>query len=326
MRIYMNKIILLFILITFFIQGCVGLPSVPSVRPLTERFLGGKGRDKILVIDISGMISDKEKGDILGIGLSKKPRITARIREELDMATEDKRIKAVILRINTPGGDVTTCDIIHHELESFKEKTDMPIVAQFMGIAASGGYYIAASADKLVAHPTTVTGGVGVVAYRVNASGLMDKIGISNETIKSGEKKDLGSPLRSMTDEEREILQGIIDGMFVRFMNVVREARPGIEDEAIGEIADGRVFTAERALEIKLIDRIGYMDDAIEIAKEEAGIEEARIVTYARPASYRANIYSRSDLDAPPSINLFNIDVKGISRFFNLSFMYLWVP
>jgi protease-4 len=251
----MKKISLLFVFIALFIHGCVGLPSVPSVRPLTEMFLGGEGGDKILVIDISGMISDKEKGDILGIGLPKEPRITARIREELDMAKEDKRIKAVILRINTPGGDVTTCDIIHHELETFKEKTDTPIVAQFMGLAASGGYYIAASADKLVAHPTTVTGGVGVVAYRVNASGLMEKIGISDETIKSGEKKDLGSPLRPMTDEEREIIQGIIDRMFVRFMNVVREARPGIEDEAMGEIADGRVFTAERALEIKLIDR-----------------------------------------------------------------------
>jgi protease-4 len=195
-----------------------------------------------------------------------------------------------------------------------------------MGVAASGGYYIAASADSIVAHPTTVTGGIGVVAYKINASGLMEKIGISNETVKSGEKKDLGSPLRPMTDEEREILQGIVDGMFARFMAVVTEARPGMTDEAVGEIADGRVFTADRALKLKLVDSIGYMDDAIGLAKEEAGIEEARIVTYVRPPSYTANIYSRSDLNLPSSINLFNIDAKGVSRLFNLSFMYLWMP
>jgi protease-4 len=319
----MKKILLPLVIIAIFINGCISLP-VPSVRPLTERFLGGEGKDKILVIDISGIIYDKEKGDILG--LRKEPRITARIKEELDRAAKDKRVKAIILRINSPGGDVTTCDIIRHELERFKEKRDIPIVAQLMGVAASGGYYIASSADRLVAHPTTVTGGIGVVAYKLNASGLMEKIGISNETIKSGEKKDIGSPLRPMTDEEREILQGIIDKMFVRFMEVIKEARPGIEGEAMGEIADGRVFTATRALELKLIDRTGYMDDAIELAKEEAGIEEARIVTYARPSSYRANIYSRSDNNGPTSINLFNIDDKGISRFFNLSFMYLWMP
>jgi protease-4 len=324
MRNCMKKILLPVVIITLFIGGCAGLRFFPSIEPLIERSIGGRGRDKILVIEITGLISDREKGDILG--LRKEPRITARIREELDMAAEDKRIKAVILRINTPGGDVTTCDIINHELERYKGERDVPIIAQLMGVAASGGYYIAASADSIVAHPTTVTGGIGVVAYKINASGLMEKIGISNETVKSGEKKDLGSPLRPMTDEEREILQGIVDGMFARFMAVVTEARPGMTDEAVGEIADGRVFTADRALKLKLVDSIGYMDDAIGLAKEEAGIEEARIVTYVRPPSYTANIYSRSDLNLPSSINLFNIDAKGVSRLFNLSFMYLWMP
>lgn len=321
----MKKIIVITLISAFFIQGCAGLIPPTAVRPLTERTIGGEGRDKILVIDVSGLITDKEKGDALGLGLRKEPRISARIKEELDKARKDERIKAVILRLNTPGGVVTTCDIIHHEIESFKEETKTPVVAQLMGVAASGGYFIAASADKVVAHPTTVTGGVGVVAYRLSATGLMEKIGISDETIKSGEKKDIGSPLRSMTDEERQILQGIIDSMFERFMTVVTESRP-IEGTALTEIADGRVFTAERALELKLIDRIGYMDDAIEVAKEEAGIEEARIVTYARPSSYRANIYSSSEFAVSPSVNLFNIDTRGITRLFNLSFMYLWMP
>jgi protease-4 len=201
----MNKIIVFTSISIFLIHGCAGVIPPSAVRPLTERTIGGEGRDKILVIDISGLITDKEKGDALGLGLRKEPRISARIKEELDKAKEDERIeeldkakederiKAVILRINTPGGVVTTCDIIHHEIKSFKEETKTPVVAQLMGVAASGGYFIAASADKVVAHPTTVTGGVGVVAYRLSATGLMEKIGISDETVKSGEADTPGN-------------------------------------------------------------------------------------------------------------------------------------
>lgn len=322
----MKKNLLLFVISALFIYGCAGVIPPATVMPLTERTVGGKGTDKILLVEVSGMISDKEKGDVLGLGFRKEPRLSARIREELDKAAKDSVIKAVILRLNTPGGEVTTCDIIHHEIEKFKEKSGTPVVAQLMGVATSGGYYIAASADKIIAHPTTLTGGVGVVAYRLSATGLMEKIGITDETVKSGGKKDIGSPLRPTTDEERLILQDIIDTMFERFMAVVKESRPTVGDEAVREIADGRVFSAERALEIKLIDSIGYMDDAVELAKKEAGVEEARIVTYARPSSYRANIYSRSDLALPQSINLVNIDAGGLTRLFNLSFMYLWMP
>jgi protease-4 len=318
----MMKTSLLTVIITLFSAGCIALPP-SSPRPLQERSIGGEGSDKILLIEITGLISDKEKGDILGF--RKEPRLTARITEELEMAERDRRVKAVILRINTPGGVVTTCDIIHHELERFTEKRKIPVVAQLMGVAASGGYYIAASAEKIVAHPTTVTGGIGVVAYRLNAAGLMEKIGITDDTIKSGEKKDLGSPLRPMTDEDREIVQGIIDTLFERFKQVVREARPEINDD-LPEIFDGRVFTAGRALELGLIDRIGYMDDTVELAKELAGLKEARVISYARPSAYRANIYSRSEPIVPHQLNLFNIDGSGITRFFGLSFMYLWLP
>lgn len=322
----MKKNLLFIVISALFIHGCAGVIPSTTVMPFTERTIGGKGTDKILLVDVSGMISDKEKGDVLGLGLRKEPRLSARIREELDKAAKDSSVKAVILRLNTPGGEVTTCDIIHHEIEKFKEKSGTPVVAQLMGVATSGGYYIAASADKIIAHPTTLTGGVGVVAYRLSATGLMEKIGITDETVKSGGKKDIGSPLRPTTEEERRILQDIIDTMFERFMTVVKESRLTVGDEAVEEIADGRVFSAERALEIKLIDSIGYMDDAVELAKKEAGVEEARIVTYARPSSYRANIYSRSDIALPQSINLVNIDAGGITRFFNLSFMYLWMP
>ena len=317
----MKKIFFIILIISFYIEGCVSV-NIPRVGPLAEHVIGGKGADKILIMDISGVILDKEEENL--IGLKAMPRLTARIREELDKASEDKGVKAVVLRINSPGGTVTTCDIINHELKNFKKKTGKIIVAEFMDIAASGGYYIAAASDKIVAHPTNITGSIGVVAYRINASGLLEKIGISNETIKSGDKKDIGSPLRPMTSEEREILQGIIDSLYNRFLDAVAEGRKEITREELKKIADGRVYTAEQALKIKLIDHIGYLDDAIEVAKSVAGIKDATIITYARPSSYKSNIYAAWDM--PNTLNLVNIDAGSFIGFPGIRFMYLWMP
>ncbi len=319
----MRKLTLLLVIIGLFIAGCVAFPSTRT-RPLEERSIGGEGADKILLVEISGLITDREKGDLLG--LKKEPRLTARIREELDKAASDKRVKALILRINTPGGLVTTSDIIRHELIGFKEEKGVPVVAQFMGVAASGGYYIATAADKLIAHPTTVTGSIGVVAFKLNAAGLLEKIGVRDETIKSGEMKDMGSPFRAMTEKDRRVLQGVIGSLFERFKALVIEARPAIREADLPEVFDGRVFAAQRALELGLVDRIGYMDDAIDLAKELAGIEKARVVTYTRPTSYTSNVYSRSANVVPTSINLLNIEGEGVARLFGLSIMYLWLP
>lgn len=316
----MRKIFLIILSISFFVEGCVSI-NIPRVGPLTEHRIGGTGADKILIMDISGIILDKEE-DFMS--LKTMPRLTARIKEELDKASEDSRVRAVVLRVNSPGGTVTTCDIINHELKKFKQKTGKIVVAELMDVAASGGYYIAAASDRIVAHPTTITGSIGVVAYNINASGLLEKIGITNETIKSGDKKDIGSPLRPMTDEERKILQGIIDSLYNRFLDAVAEGRKEIAKEEFKGIADGRVYTAEQALKIKLIDRIGYLDDAIELAKSEAGIKDATIVTYARPGSYRSNIYSAWDM--PSTINLVNIDAGSFMGFPGIRFMYLWMP
>ncbi|MBI5643178.1 MAG: signal peptide peptidase SppA [Deltaproteobacteria bacterium] len=319
----MKKAFILLILLTVFLGGCV-IISLPGVEPLTEKVVGGKGDDKVLLIDISGIITD---ADANGGIFKSKQSLTARIKEELDNASEDKAIKAIVLRIDTPGGSVTTCDIVTHEILRFKKKRNTPVIAQFMDVAASGGYYIAsAAADRIIAHPTTVTGSIGVVAFSMNASGLLDKIGIANQTIKSGDKKDIGSPLRPMTEEERRILQGIIDDMYERFLDVIIEGRKAFftKDE-LRKIADGRVFTAQQAVKLKLIDSIGYLDDAIDAAKEKAGIKEATIVTYSSPRSYKNNIYSSLE-QLPSQVNLINIDAGAFSRKMGLSFMYLWMP
>ncbi|MFQ5353907.1 MAG: signal peptide peptidase SppA [Thermodesulfobacteriota bacterium] len=322
----MKKSLFMLLAAGFLLTGCVVM-TLPGVSPLKEKTIGGSGRDKILLINISGVIRDRKEKNLLGSDTSRT--LTARIREELDMAREDKRVKALILRINTPGGHVTTSDTIYHEIKSFKKDTGVPVVAEFMDMAASGGYYIGVAADRIVAQPTTITGSIGVVAYNVDATGLLDKIGINERTIKSGDKKDLGSPLRGMTVEEHEILQSIINELYERFLGVVLENR----EELIGrdrlmEISDGRVYTASQALELRLIDRVGYMDDAVSYARELAGIDEATLVTYSESDSYRKNFYSSSGAPpvTPSVVNLVNINTSFMNEAAGPRFMYIWMP
>ncbi|MBI5969896.1 MAG: signal peptide peptidase SppA [Deltaproteobacteria bacterium] len=312
-----------------FLSGCVYV-SLPGVEPRREKTIGGAGADKVLVIDISGMITGDDDKNMMGIETA--PNITARIKEELNMAIEDSHVKAIVLRINTPGGTVTTCDIISHEITQFKKKKNIPVIAELMDVAASGGYYIAVSADKIIAHPTTVTGSIGVVAYNVNASGLMEKIGLVDQTIKSGDKKDMGSPLRPMTEDDKRILKTVIDGLYDRFLDVILEGRKfaGFTKPELKKIADGRIYSASQAIELKLIDSLGYLDDAVEAAKNAAGIKEARVITYSPASSYRNNVYSNmggyAPVGGPPMVNLVYIDADSMTKRFGMRFVYLWMP
>ncbi len=317
--------LLMVVFIAFFAEGCVGI-RISSMGPLEEVVIEGSGRDRILIVDISGVIKSGEARDVLGN--LKKTSITSRIRETLMLAEKPgSRVKAVILRINSPGGEVTTTDIIYHEIISFKERTGIPVITEMMGVAASGGYYVAAATDKIMAHPTTITGSVGVISLKVNATGLFKKLGLKSETIKSGKNKDMGSPLKDMTAAERKLLQAIIDDLFGRFKDIVRKGRPEVTNEAFKRIFDGRVFTAGDALAIGLIDKIGYLDDAISEAKKVAGLTDATVVIYGRPGSFKSNIYSRLALSGAPTVNMLNIDAGGLlSNELGVRFMYLWMP
>ncbi|GMR04749.1 MAG: signal peptide peptidase SppA [Thermodesulfobacteriota bacterium] len=317
------RIIKIFLLMNFLLTGCVFI-KLPVAGPLAEKVIGGQGRAKIAVIDISGVIKSGDHRKVLS--LKKGPGIVARIKEELDLASKDPDVKALILRINSPGGSVTPSDIINHEIKAFKKDKKIPVVAHLMDTAASGAYYIAVASDVIVAQPTTVTGSIGVISFNIKATGLMEKIGIENRTLKSGPKKDMGSSLREMTGEERKILQSIIDELYGRFLDVVVEGRKAFKGrEDLKTIADGRVYTAKQALKLNLIDSIGYMDDAIEEAKKLAGVEEARIITYAPTGSYKNNMYSMGGM-AVPEINLVNIDAGPLAGMPGIQFMYLWMP
>ena len=307
------------------LTGCsvISVDLSPRVRPLREETVEGRGKSKILLVDVSGFLSDEAPPSV-SIG-SPPPRVPllVRFREELKKATEDGDVKALVLRINSPGGTVTASDIMYRELEIFRRERKLPIVAVMMDVAASGGYYVALAADQIVAHPTSVTGSIGVIMLTVNAEGLLQKIGVAAAAIKSGDRKDMGSPFRTLTAEERAIFQSVIDGMHSQFVAKVVERRR-IPADTARTVADGRIYTAEQATALKLIDRVGYMPDAIDAAKRAAGLDEARVVVYHRPREYRATYYARSEAEAsaiPTTLSQLATLVGPGPRF-----LYLWWP
>lgn len=301
--------------------GCTfNFPLFPGPGPLRETQVSGTGSAKVLLIEISGMISSQEKE-----GFLPAPSLLARIKEQLTRAAQDDSVKAIVLRINTPGGTVTASDIVYHELKTFKTSRKIPIVASIMDLGTSGGYYIAAAADTVMAHPSSVTGSIGVIMLTINARGLLEKVGVEATAVTSGPRKDMGSPFRVMTAEERAIFQGLIDSFYQRFLSVVQEGRPSLQMEQIKKLADGRIYTGEQAKVAGLVDEIGYLEDAIELAKKKANLTEARVVTYQRPGEYSNNVYSRLLVPGPLS-SLAEFDVMALARGGTPQFMYLWMP
>jgi protease IV len=308
------------------LTGCsvISVDLTPRVRPLEETTVEGQGDAKILIVDISGVLSDEAITPVLSVG-STPPRVPllVRMREELTKAEKDPKVRAVVLRINSPGGTVTASDIVYRELMLFRERTHRPVVAVLMDLAASGGYYVALAADTIVAHPTTVTGSIGTIMVSVNAEGLMQKIGVAPVTIKSGARKDMGSPFRTLTPEERAIFQAVIDDLHRQFTDKVAERRR-LAPDVVRNLADGRVYTADQALAAKLIDQIGYMPEALGQARRAAGVDQARIVVYARPREYRATYYARADA----STGSLEASLAQLATIAGLGprFLYLWWP
>jgi len=309
------------------LSGCVLVtgnlnPFTTKPQPLEEHVVSGDGNAKVLLIDVSKTISGEDEEEAFGV--KRRESTTSRIREELDRAAEDERVRAVVLRINSPGGTVTASDIIFHQLMDFKEKRGVPVVAQLLDMATSGAYYVALAADEIVAAPTSVTGSVGVVMYNVNVSGLMGKIGVADQTIKAGERKDIGSPLRKMTPEEQRILQAVLNQMQDRFLGLVRERRSGVTADGIKTISDGRILSADQALQLGLVDRIGYLQETIDGAEHRAGVSQARVIMYRRPEEFAENIYSGAPA-RPPQMNLINFDFGGLHTMAP-QFLYMWLP
>ncbi len=239
--------------------------------------LASPSREKVLMIDIDGTISSALETGFL----AREKSVVARVFERLERAAADPWVKAVILRLDTPGGEVTASDIVYHEVLRFKERTGRPVIGLMMSVAASGGYYIASACDAIIAHPSTLTGSIGVISIFPSVEALMAKIGVKVDVIKSGPSKDSGSPFRGMTEDEKKIFQEVIDEYYEGFLAVVAKGRQGkVAAADLRRIADGRIYTAPQALKLGLIDALGYFDDAFAKAQDLASLKSAKLVSY----------------------------------------------
>lgn len=232
--------------------------------------------DRIALIRVEGVILDSQTT----VG-------------ELKRFSENPSVKAIVLRIDSPGGGVVPSQEIHDAVKRVRTKSNKAVIASMGSVAASGGYYIAAATDRIVANPGTLTGSIGVIMETANVEGLLQKIGVEGVVIKSGKYKDVGSPLRKMSDEERSLLQAVMDDVHKQFIEAVAEGR-AIELTDAQALADGRIFTGRQAKEAKLVDELGDLEDAIQLAADVVGIEgEPKVVEPRRRFSIRELLESR---------------------------------
>jgi len=285
------KTVFRLLLLIMIISGCAA-PRISifgnNGEPLEEYTLQGSTKGKVLLIPVKGKITDDVESGLI----RKKPSMVQEIVAQLNKAERDKDVGAVLLVIDSPGGSVTASDVLYHEIVQFKEKTGRKVVAAMMAVAASGGYYIALPADAIVAHPTTITGSVGVLFLQPKVVGLMDKIGVEVQVSKSGANKDIGSPFRAATAQERKVLQEMTDKLARRFLDLVSQHRR-IDAKGMTEIASANVYLADEAKRLGLVDRIGYLNDAVEEAGRLAGLnEDAKVVVYRREKYENDTIYN----------------------------------
>lgn len=303
--------------------GCMSvdlgkLMSKDLQEMVVEEGRGWGGRDKVLLVDVSGIIM--EGGGGLFADATCSP---AYIKAVLRRAGKDERVKAVVLRIDSPGGTVGASELIAREVAEFRTRTGLPVYAQINGLGCSGGYYVAAACEKIHIQPSAITGSIGVIAIFPRYKKLADKVGFEEEVVKSGALKDMGSGMREMTGEERAVLQGLIDSNYDGFLAWILKNRPQAGDrETLRKVADGRIYTAAQALEHKLVDRTCFLDETLQAARTAAGAEDADVVTYAYAESPDANIYSSAAAESPVRMG---VNLPGLSGPHS-GFYYLWMP
>ena len=302
--------------------GSAKIRLFPSqADPLKEFTLEGQADQKVLVIPVRGVISDAPREGFV----RSRPSLVQEVVSQLRRAEDDKKVKAVILKIDSPGGSVTASDMLFNEILTFKERTGATVVVAMMGVAASGGYYISLPADYILAHPTTLTGSVGVIFLRTKLIGLMDKIGVGVEVNKSGINKDMGMPYRAATVEEKKILQSMTDRLGIRFVDLVAKHR-NLDPAAAAKISTARIYLAGEALELGMVDEIGYLDQAISKAKQLAEIpDNARVVVYRRTEFPDDNIYNTSTRYGGGDLSAISVNLLPEAFYQSRTgFYYLW--
>jgi len=316
----------LLLVLTVVLAGCAPRFSLfgDFAEPLREYPLQGEDRDnKIAVIHVRGFITtDPDEGLVRD-----RPGPVQETVAHLKKAQGDDAVKAVVLMVDSPGGTVTASDVLFAEIEDFRQRSGCTVVVLFLNLGTSGAYYMSLAADRIMAHPSTITGSVGTIFIRPKVYGLMDKLGLDVEVTRSGEMKDMGSPFRETTEDEADLFQEIIDRQNARFLALVEEKR-GEKLRADKVYADGRVLTSDQALDMGLIDGIGYFRDAVDQARETAGLpKDPLVVVYRRCEYHDDNVYNpmtgQAGSDVPRMIE------QGLARYLPVprtGLYYLWAP
>lgn len=305
--------------LTFTIGGSAGNQTLlVKVVESDGRFVN----HRVAIVDVTGLIINAVKPRLLQAG--ENP--VSVLHEKLNTAASDDRVKAVILRLNSPGGGVTASDMMYRQIHRFRQQTNKPVVALMMDVAASGAYYLACASDRIITYPTAVTGSIGVLIQHISVHDGLNRIGVRTEAITSGSNKNVGSPFAKMTNEHRAVLGELVEDFYSRFVEVVRQARPGIPSDQLDRVTDGRVLSGDDAVELGLADATGDLLDAFDEAKRLAGIDRAKLILYHRPLDYVGSPYATAGVSST-EINLVQLNLGDLGLLNNTSgFYYLWRP
>ncbi|MHC4086041.1 MAG: signal peptide peptidase SppA [Planctomycetota bacterium] len=309
-RIFLGIILALSILVNialvFMLIAVVTVFATGQRDTHTEEIIqSGSRRNKIVIIKIEGIID----------GLQAKS-----VRSQLKRARKDSRVKGLIISVNSPGGTISGSDQIYNEIRKFRVETSKPVVAFMQGMAASGGYYASVACDKIIAEQTTITGSIGVIFGHFVLQQLMEeKLGVQPVVIASGSKKTWLSMFKPFEEEQRQYVQDrLIDPAYERFVEVVAQGRASLDVNEVKEVADGGIYVAKEALKQKLIDDVGYLDDAIELVQKIAQIDKALVVEYRRPFSLAGFLTLRSKK------NILQFDRAMMYELSTPQLLYLW--
>lgn len=285
--------------------GVIAFFAATREGVLTEEVIqAGPRAQKIVIITLQGIIDGEQARNIY---------------KQLKAAREDKRVKGLIIRVNSPGGTISASDQIYNEILKYRTDSGKPVVAFMQGIAASGGYYTSVACDKIVAEPTVITGSIGVIfGYLVLEDLFKEKLGIEPVVVKSGLKKDWPSSLRTPQDQEIQYLhEKLITPAYERFVHVVADGRKDLTPQNVRDLGDGSIYGAPEALDEKLIDKVGYLDEAINLVMSLAGLEKARVVEYYRPFSLAGFLTGRCK-------NILTLNKKVLYELSTPQLLYLW--
>jgi protease IV len=303
----------------------VKLPMAQDPGPLVPQVVvaahSGGAVARMALIDVDGLLLNQNLAGLFAQG--ENP--VAAFREKLEAAAHDPAVRVIVVRINSPGGGVTACDIMAEELRRFRMESGKPVIACLMDVATAGAYYVAIEADWIVAHPTTLTGAIGALFNHYNLQDAMAQLNVVYEPIKSGEHVNMGSVAEPLSEKARQLLEQIVVSYRQRFLDRLVRRRPAIHNEDRLKLADGRVVSAPEALTLGLVDRIGYLHEALAEAKRRVHLSDAEVVMYQRAGSPARSLYAVAP-NTPLQSELIPVSYPGLDRSKLPTFLYLWQP